>query len=172
MINKLKLFFLFLIATFFTIQAQGQKYWTVAAGASFPEALHVSAKYRINNAQIGLSIGFLPEGKDKITKTYTAGYDYYFGKEAQKSAHKAWFVGGYLNVFTYRENDFQENYLYLITRIGRELHITPRFGCRVGLGFGPRLAYSNTRNNEPIIVSLPKFVPSLDLQFFYKFSSF
>lgn len=111
----------------------GQEKVNISAGWGYPELLNVGARYQLEQVQIGVSVGSMPEKDDKVI-SFSSDLFLHFGGFSNLSSRRPWYIRMVLN-HTRKENEYMyQRALYLSPRIGREINISKRMGIQLDIG--------------------------------------
>lgn len=131
------LIYILLITTFSfsnVLQVNGQEKVDLSAGFGIPELLNVGVRYQLNNqVQLGFSVGSVPtENENAIS--IVGDVRYHFGGHSKLSSRRPWYGRVGLN-YLRDETDYKiNNYLYFISRLGKEFNISNRMGIEIDAG--------------------------------------
>lgn len=144
----------------------GQKEARLSAGVGLPEALNIGFKYRINQSQVGGSVGWWPGDEESFLFDYenafsfTVDYYYHFGGISQFSDLRPWYFRTGLNCILVDWDHSIEPLVDTFFRIGRDLYFSDKGGISLDGGFLVNLYDSG---NE-----LLRILPSLSIGLFYR----
>lgn len=154
----------------FAVSSMAQDKFTVTAGTSFPELIHIGTCYRIQKVQIGVSIGTFPL-KDERILTLSGNFYYHFGKTPDALFYPPWYLIAGLTYIYDDNKSLTDRFTWLNLKIGRELNFSDRFGINLSAGMIIRMYYSHTRKTTAFFGDNsfnPKFAPALGIDFFYR----
>lgn len=154
--------------------AVGQEKLNLSVGLGHPELLNAGVRLQMEQSQFGLSLGALP-GSDADYFAVGADYYYHFGGFSELSERKPWFGKAGLNYKTVKDEWEDNNYLYLVTRLGRDFNLSRKFGIAVEAG----ITYAINKNEKEIKPressgffdgsgSPSDLLPSLGVNLFYR----
>lgn len=173
--NKVKpLFYVLLITTFslsFVHSGFGQGKVNISAGFGIPELLNIGVRYQIEQVQIGLSVGSMPDKNESIV-SIMGDVRYHFGGHSKLSTRRPWYGRVGLNYFR-DETDYKiDKYLYFSSRIGREFNISNKIGIEIDAGAIFELSNDEVRKKPSsgwdFNFDFP-VLPSLGIALFYRF---
>lgn len=126
-VQFLRILFLGLFCLLTANQALGQEKINISAGLGHPELLNLGVRFQLEQSQLGLSAGLLPNSDDEAFAV-AGDYYYHFGGASELSTRKPWFAKAGLNYYNVK-NEFEKNqYLFLVPRIGRDFNLSRKVG--------------------------------------------
>lgn len=148
----------------------GQGNVSITAGFGFPDLLNAGIRYQIGRAQIGISAGFMPVAGESVT---SALFDvhYHFAGSSALSARQPWYGRlGLSYLHDKKEGSFDEKFVFVGIRAGREFNISEHFGIAIDAGLMYKL-YSDVEENDlaRLIDSITTGFPAGGLGLFYRF---
>ncbi len=148
----------------------GQSNLGINAGFGFPDFINAGVIYQIGQVQTGLAAGFMPVGGESVTSAsfnitvHLAGY-------SSLTAIKPWYGRLGLSYMHDKKKDvFNDKFVFIDFRGGRELNISENFGVSVDAGLMFKV-YSDVQDNDlsRFIDKLLTGFPSAGIRFFYLF---
>lgn len=138
MVLKLKTLFCILLIVTISLgnacELSAQDKVNINAGFSIPELINLGVGYQIDQFQIGLSVGSLPTSSSESLITFSGDIHFHFAGSSEFSNRRPWY--GRLGLNYIREETYSviDNYLYLGTRVGRDLNISKKIGISIDMG--------------------------------------
>ncbi|TVQ19231.1 MAG: hypothetical protein EA361_00940 [Bacteroidetes bacterium] len=148
--------------------SSGQEKFNISAGIGSPELLNVGLRLQHNQTQFGLTIGSLPL-KDENIISFSGDVYYHFAGSSALSDRKPWYARTGLGYLRHETNTFIDKYVYLNLRMGRDFHISEKFGVNMDVGVSFELHNDKTQK-EPsngLRLEFP-VLPSLGIAIFYR----
>ena len=148
--------------------SSGQEKLNITAGIGTPELLNVGLRLQLDQTQIGLSVGSLPLNDESII-SFSGDVYYHFAGSSILSERKPWYARTGLTYLRHETNTFIDKYVYLNIRMGRDFHISEKFGVNMDVGISFEL-YNDRTQIEPSNGWRFDFpvLPSLGIAFFYR----
>ncbi|NTW24993.1 MAG: hypothetical protein HGA37_09855 [Lentimicrobium sp.] len=155
--GKVKPFSFILIVVAFSIAYNhlvfGQEKFNISAGVGMPELINIGLRYQLDQCQIGLSLGLLPDDFSVCGDVY-----YHFAGLSEFSCRRPWYGRIGLNYLREDTDYYIDKYLYLNIRLGRDFNISNKFGIELEGGVLIQI------RNE-VIMKKPSSNWLLDLEF-------
>lgn len=112
---------------------QGKLY--ISGGFSTAELLNGGLRYKINQSQIGLSIGFIPVYSYK-SLTLSGNFYYHFAGSSKLSDLRPWYGKSGILYLVNEDQYVLDKGFYLPFLIGRDFNISKKIGINSELGLG------------------------------------
>lgn len=148
----------------------GQSNINITAGFGFPDLVNAGIRYQIGQAQIGVAAGFMPVEGESVT---SASLDlfYHVAGSSELSTRRPWY--GRLGLAYFHDKKagvFNEKFVFLDMRGGREFNISQNFGISLDAGVMYRLFKDVGEDNVSIFLAeLFWAFPSAGIGLFYRF---
>ena len=162
---------LYILCFLATATCFGQEKFNVAVGFGAPDLLNASARYQLNQVQIGFSIGTMPFRRYN-SLSLSGDVFYHFGGSSNYSERRPWYgrIGaGYLKGET---DESIDKYYFLTTRMGRDFNISKKMGIAIDIGIAIELDHEEVvkkPSNDFIEFSYFEVLyPSLGITLFYR----
>ncbi len=157
--------------TFLNVAAvSGQGNVSITAGLGFPDLVNAGIRYQIGQAQIGMSAGFMPVEGESVTSALLDVW-YHFAGSSELSARKPWYGRlGLAYLHDKKEGSFNEKFVFIGMRAGREFNVSQHFGISLDAGLMYKL-YSDVEENDlaRLIDSIITGFPAGGIGLFYRF---
>lgn len=149
----------------------GQSSFKVHAGVGVPELAHAGVSIQLGQFQLGLYGGTMPMKEERIFSVL-GDVRFHFAGKAKHSDTRPWYARVGVDYMWYDTLAKKETFVYLVPRLGRELHFSRRFGLELDIGALLQLAHEEVRKMPPpdlkLNIRFPSFL-SFGLGFFYTF---
>jgi len=148
----------------------GQGNINIAAGLGFPDLINAGIRYQIGQAQIGLSAGVMPTEGESVTSALLDVY-FHFAGSSELSTRKPWYGRlGLSYLHDKKEGVFNEKFVYIGMRAGREFNLSQQFGISFDVGLMYKL-YSDVEENAfaRLLDSMITGFPAGGIGLFYRF---
>ncbi len=148
----------------------GQSNLGITAGFGFPDFINAGVMYQIGQAQVGVAAGFMPVEGESVTSAsfnitvHLAGY-------SSLTEIKPWYGRLGLSYMQDKKKDvFNDKFVFIDFRGGRELNISENFGVSIDAGLMFKV-YSDVEETDlsRLIDKLITGFPSAGIRFFYLF---
>ena len=112
-------------------QVSGQRKVNITTGFGIPDLFNVGVCYQLDQVQVGLSFGTMP---NENTISISGDVYYHYGGFSKLSDRRPWYFMIGVNYLRYETESIIDKNLHLNTRIGRDLNISKHLGLDIGLG--------------------------------------
>jgi len=144
----------------------------ILAGAGLPELLNVGLNIQNNQTQLGIRIGSWPTDEKIIS--ISGDIYYHFAGISRLSPRRLWYVKFGLNYLRDETEIVIDKYIYLNSRIGRDLNISKKIGIAIDAGLIIRLSHQESVKKPEDFWDIwdigPELsvIPSIGIAMFYK----
>jgi len=148
----------------------GQSNINITAGFGFPDLVNAGIRYQIGQAQIGVAAGFMPVEGESVTSASLDLY-YHFIGSSELSTRRPWYGRlGLAYLHDKKEGVFNDKFVFIGLRVGREFNISQNFGISLDAGIMYKL-YSDVEADDfaQLLDALVTGFPCGGIGLFYRF---
>ncbi len=136
----------FLVALLFCgaiISSNAQEKINISIGYGLPELLNIGLRYQADQAQFGISYGFIPGYEENI---FSISGDFYlhFAGSSELSERRPWYFRLGLAYLKDETSSRITKYTYFPLRIGRDFNFSKKIGTAIDLGVFFELSKNET----------------------------
>jgi hypothetical protein len=172
--RNMKLLYLAVIVTLFTFinvtGLCGQGKIDLTAGFGMPDWVNAGIRYQMGQTQVGVAAGFMPVSGEHVTSCSLDLWYHFIGTSAL-SDRRPWYGRfGLAWLHDKKEGSFNEKFLFLETRGGREFNLSENSGIYIDAGLMYKL-YSDFGDDpvSKLIFELFWAFPAGGIGFFFRF---
>lgn len=125
-----------------------QKPLELSTGIGLPDLMNIGLGFRHRNIKIGINTGRFTRNNSNLS---TVGLDFYayIKDESNTPSKSAWLINLGLSNLKDKRETFVDKYLYLKTRLGRDIFISDQLSLELGLGLIAEVDYKTNREPSP-----------------------
>ena len=155
-----------------TNRLSGQEKINITAGFGLPELINGGVRFQLNQVQLGISLGFIPDDYEDIISVAGDIYFHLTGSSKYSSRYQYYFRLGCDYFRLESEYDLDE-YVYLNLRFGKDFDLSKKFGINVDGGIAIELDHKETAKKQqysfwPDTDTNYGVFPSLGISLFYR----
>lgn len=148
----------------------GQGNINVTLGFGFPDLINAGFRYQIKQVQLGVAAGIMPLREESVTSLSLYSWFHLLG-ESKLSDRRPWYGKLGLTYFhDKKEGSFNDKFVFLDMRGGREFNLSPQSGISLDAGVMYRM-YKDVGEStvSNVLAELFWASPSGGISFFYRF---